>query len=423
MRFLQIFPVAFFLLISIGANLYYHMLTNVKMTTNLNRRIILLLLILPLVSCNDFAKEDEQSISQGRSSEPVEREITWDRNNIGNITFNLPSILSKNRMASNDEQTVFTSDDNSIGLTISSNSLPAEFVGKEINEIIQNPSEFANSINAGNRQNFSDFRIIDKVFTSLGDSKSFLVNQTSNQVSGQNKKMAVEAFFLVSGKDYVNVTVSFLSVRKDVATKLKSSFSFPEPEKITKSVASNEPTLEESVQWLLQKFNSYTDEYTNYSEPSMISLPTKSRSYNHRFSMEGNSLVVTYSYEFYEKYIDERTRRNYSNASLSEEMALRSSKEYKVSKRNNIKVIIPFEKIEENWFSKEKDYNGKCSFTILTYGRDITEFKDGTKSYVSTFGFEYDCSQEENLGERLNKAILHIKDVIPPKKSKSSEIF
>lgn len=186
----------------------------------------------------------------------------------------------------------------------------------------------------------------------------------------------------------------------------------------------NKPSLKESLSWLLAKLNQYKADYTVYSEPGPF-LPTHSKYFNFNYSINEADLIVTYDYEFYEKYVDEQTLRNYYNANMSKETALSLSKEYRATKSYRYKEIIPLNKIDYTYYDKDKDYNGKCDFSVSTKKNVITRYNisTGEKNFTSYFKFVYDCSQEDNLGNRINDALTHIKNINPVANNKSNEAF
>lgn len=184
-------------------------------------------------------------------------------------------------------------------------------------------------------------------------------------------------------------------------------------------------TLNESKQWILSKINRYVTENKHYSEPSTITSPTKSRYYNYYFTISENNLIVTYSAEFSEILLDEETKRLYRYSNLSDDMIKRLAGKMTVTSNKNFKIIIPIKKIESIYFDEDKDYNGNCDFSISTKKNEITEYNLTTndKSYTSYFSFQFDCSQEDNLGKRLNDAFFHMKKIIPQTNNKTNESF
>ena len=51
---------------------------------------------------------------------------------------------------------------------------------------------------------------------------------------------------------------------------------------------------------------------------------------------------------------------------MSKETALRLSDEYRATKSYRFKEIIPLNKIDYTYYDKDKDFNGKCDFSVST---------------------------------------------------------
>lgn len=189
--------------------------------------------------------------------------------------------------------------------------------------------------------------------------------------------------------------------------------------------AENKSTLNESTQWILLKLNRYVKEYIYNSEPSMLSFPTKSRYYNYYFTISDNNLIVTYSVEFSEIVVDEKTKNMYRDSNYSDDTIKRLAGKMTVTESTNFKIVIPMKKIENMYFDEHKNYKGNCDFSLSTTKNEMINYNlsNNNKSYSSNFSFEFDCSQEENLGKRLNDAFFHIKKIIPQTNSYSNEPF
>lgn len=187
----------------------------------------------------------------------------------------------------------------------------------------------------------------------------------------------------------------------------------------------NKATLNESKQWLLTKLNKYTTEDNHYSEPSVVTFPTKARYYNYYFTIADNNLVVTYSTEFSEIVVDEETKKLFRNTNDSDETIKRLAGKMTVTGNKNFKIIIPIKKIETIYFDEDKDYKGNCDFSISTKKNEMTNYNLTTndKNYSSYFNFQFDCSQEDNLGKRLNDALFYIKKLIPQTNPSTNEPF
>ena len=64
-------------------------------------------------------------------------------------------------------------------------------------------------INVNLLKNFSDFRLIDYSFDMLGNIESFLVTQSSNQLSGKNISMIMKSYFVISSPYYYSISFSY----------------------------------------------------------------------------------------------------------------------------------------------------------------------------------------------------------------------
>lgn len=187
----------------------------------------------------------------------------------------------------------------------------------------------------------------------------------------------------------------------------------------------NKATINESKQWLLSKLNRYIIEHNYHSEPSTFTFPTKSRYYNYYFIIVDNNLEVTYNVEFSEIVVDDETKNRYRYSDLSDDTVKRLAGKMTATGNKKYKIIIPIKKIDNISFDEDKDYNGNCDFSISTKRNEMINYNlsNNDKNYSSYFSFEFDCSQEENLGKRLNDALFHIKKLIPKTNPSKNETF
>lgn len=133
--------------------------------------------------------------------------------------------------------------------------------------------------------------------------------------------------------------------------------------------------------------------------------------------IENGKLIIPYKEYSYKTKIDEQKKRNYMDVGIglyeAEKLSTYISDEINYTEKSLIE--IPFKSITDTYYDKSKNYNGECDFSISTknnemINRNITK---GTTNYSSYFKFTYDCSKEEDLGNRINKALQHIISLIP----------
>jgi len=87
--------------------------------------------------------------------------------------------------------------------------------------------------------------------------------------------------------------------------------------------------------------------------------------------------------------------------------------------------MIPFNQITNIDFDRYRTSSGNCDFGITTKSNSITKINlTNDKRIFGTYHFfKFDCSEDQNLGFRLNKAFMHIKKLTPINKKKNNELF
>ena len=383
---------------------------------------------------NNTSTYNTTNKSEINTPEKVEEKIIWEVKKIGNFTFNLPSNFNLESSLSNYNKKVYIADNETLGLTIDIADLPNGYENSTITEMIPNLNDFGNSINQDNKKYFDDFRLINTKYSYLGNVESVEVSQSSKKVSGKNIAMSVKAYFVISNPYYCSITFSYPKNSyqgEQTIEKIKKSFKFEVQKNNSQSQIrqnpnqnSNEPSLKESQDWLLSKLNKYLIQETNYSDGSYGPI-NKSVTTFTNVRIGNNNLIFSYNFKLYEPYVDEKTQRNYDNAGISRDMALRMSKDKKLTRNENRTISIPFRSISDTYYDKNKNYNGECDFSISTENNNITEknLTKGTTNYNSYFSFTYDCSQEDDLGNRINKAIQHIISLTPNGNKENNEPF
>lgn len=247
--------------------------------------------------------------------------------------------------------------------------------------------------------------------------KSIRENEQENLIKSYDNSNSYQT----KQNDYNDIvdTTAFIPNQKEIN---KSNDSIATIEKID---IKNRPSLNESTNWLVTKLNGLNLDYYNNSEPSLYYSPTKSRYYNYYFSISENNLYVTYNSDFSEIKIDDETRRNYRNIDISEDNLKSLAGKMTITRSNKYKIIIPLKKITDIYFKDDKDYSGNCHFSLSTSKNDMATLNldDNSKNYSSYFSFKFDCSQVENLGQRMNDAFENIKYLIPNSSKTSNETF
>lgn len=205
-----------------------------------------------------------------------------------------------------------------------------------------------------------------------------------------------------------------LSIEQEQA-KLEEEAVLVQAEEEEKRPEVSSPTRNESIEWLVSKLKRYTRS-RDYSPVDELGIPirskTKTNYSEYKFWSDKENLIVTYRIKLLSKYVSPETLDRLNGYDL-QELAYMQSTEYRVSKDEKIKVIIPFYSISSTKFLTYKASDGLCPFGIFTDLNKMTKINltTGKKTFTSYFDMEYDCSEDEKLGERLDKALMHIKEL------------
>ena len=179
------------------------------------------------IETNEF---EADTISVDTTASLPEISGFWIEKKYQNFSYSIPESIKLNEDLSNENQQVFVDEDNNIGITISHSIIPPGNESETIRTIIgNNQREFALGVNDEQIKNFSDFRLIDYSFEMLGNIESFLVTQSSNQLSGKNISMIMKSYFVISSPYYYSISLSYPenSVNgEEIAKKIVDSFKF-----------------------------------------------------------------------------------------------------------------------------------------------------------------------------------------------------
>lgn len=367
-------------------------------------------------------------------NEIVEKQIGWKIKYFKNFSFEVPDNFVKQSHLSNSNREVYQSKNTGSTFTIDIAQIPIGYENSTIKAIVSNLNEFGKNVNQQNKNLFSDFKLINTEYSNLGNIESILVRQISTKISGIiNKSMVVNAHFILANPYYCTYTFSYpnsSSEEKQTLNRITSSFKFKNyhNKKIESVTSSNksEPSLKESVDWLLSKLNNYVlmneINYISYDEGKYMTVTKMSP-----FKIINGNLEINYRYQSYDPIINKIAYQNFVNAGFSNQYAMKQSNsgEYRLERDELFKIEIPFNYIDYNYYDKNKDYKGECSFAINTYKNDIIEYNlsKGTKRFISYYKFKYDCSKEDDLGNRINKAFEQIKKLTPIKNTNNKEPF
>jgi len=177
------------------------------------------------IETNEF---EADTISVDTTASLPEISGFWIEKKYQNFSYSIPESIKLNEDLSNENQQVFVDEDNNIGITISHSIIPPGNESETIRTIIgNNQREFALGVNDEQIKNFSDFRLIDYSFEMLGNIESFLVTQSSNQLSGKNISMIIKSYFVISSSYYYSISLSYPenSVNgEEIARKIVDSF-------------------------------------------------------------------------------------------------------------------------------------------------------------------------------------------------------
>jgi hypothetical protein len=154
----------------------------------------------------------------------------WIEKKYLNISYSVPESMKLIENLSNDNQHVIVDEDNNIGITISHSIIPEGSENETIRTLIgSNKREYALSTNNENRKNFSDFQMINYGFDMLGNAESFLVTQSSTELSGKNISMIMKTYAVISSPNYYSISLSYpdnSESKEVVIKKIVDSFKF-----------------------------------------------------------------------------------------------------------------------------------------------------------------------------------------------------
>lgn len=358
---------------------------------------------------NQEPKSNQSSSIYGLDN--AKEDIVWNEVTIKNFTFKLPSNFRLDNNNSNYNKKVYIAEQETLGLSIDIADLPNGYENSVVSDMVTNLNDFGNSINQENNRHFNDFKLLNSKFTNLGNNSSVEVTQTSTKVSGKNISMIVKAYFTIANPYYFSITFSYPGNSfegEQIINKIKDSFKFDIPqnrnESTTQIEQTNQPSLSESSEWLVNKLSDNLVEYFDSTDMAYGPMTFWSHYYKNVGINDGN-LIFEYQ---------EKTDRPKGYGEIGHNTTL-----------ENIKVIIPFNKIINNKFDNYRTSSGKCDFQIYAQSNSITEINltTGEKRFKTFYEFSFDCSVDENLGSRIDKAILHIKELTPSKAKSNNEPF
>ena len=154
----------------------------------------------------------------------------WIEKEYQNFTYSIPESMRLDENLSNENQQVIIDEVNNIGITISHSILPDGHENETINSLINGESrQFALSIYDENRKNFSDIKLTDYNFDMLGNAESFLVTQSSTELSGKNISMVMKSYFVISSPNYYSISLSYPEnsiPEEEIINKIVDSFKF-----------------------------------------------------------------------------------------------------------------------------------------------------------------------------------------------------
>lgn len=154
----------------------------------------------------------------------------WIEKRYQNFSYSIPESMKLMEKLSNENQQVIIDEDNNIGITISHSIIPEGSVNQTIRTFIgNNKREYALSTNNENRRNFSDFQLINYGFEMLGNAESFLVTQSSTELSGKNISMIMKTYAVISSPNYYSISLSYpenSDSKEVVVKKIVDSFKF-----------------------------------------------------------------------------------------------------------------------------------------------------------------------------------------------------
>lgn len=353
--------------------------------------------------------------------------IIWENKDVKNFKFKLPNTFIYNSVLSSSNKNVYSDYRNNLALSIDVAELPTDYINAPLSELIPDINSFGREINAENKKQFYDFKLINTGYAKIGNANSILVNQTSATISESNQLMKVDSYFVISAPYYVSLTFSYpfySDVQNATIQKIIESFNFRVTE-TQKIISQNTPSISETRSWFEQKLNNYLVEKVSYSDPKYGATYKFVTSYS-SVKIWNNNLIFNLNKKVYEPYVDPEDIKIYDPVGgISKDMALKLSNKKRLSKDENFTYEIPLSKISYFYYDKDRDYKGECKFSISTISNAIVEknISQGTTKYTSYFTFTYDCSKEDNLGSRFENALNYLKENTTEIKSINNEPF
>ena len=365
---------------------------------------------------NNYSASTTISNSKENTHQEQKQE-EWVNKSFRDFSFKIPSSLKQR--TTNETQILFYPDDRTIALSINIGEI-SEGYDKNIaiRDLIIDIASFANELTQEKRLNFSDYQLYNYGFTYLGDFEALRVEQYSTQVSGKNIKTKDDTYFVTRNGYFMSLSFVYSEMYKKEVEKIVKSFIFDNSKLSIPEESKSSPSLSESIEWLVKKLNISVINKTQYTGAELPPPARKILYKNYRFHFTDNNLIVNYQVDIHEQYIKN------PNTITPYDMQLRFSKDYYLKESKSIKVLIPIKDIDYTFFDKERTFSGECEFSISTKGNKITELNlnSSNKTFSSYFSFSFDCSEDENLGEKLDNALMHIKRIIP-EQPKDEDLF
>ena len=169
-----------------------------------------------------------ENIIDTTQTSTLKKETVWLNENLQNCNFKLPDNFILQEW-SNENMKFYVDLNSNLSFNFLFGSIPDDAEYKSLDEISQNITSFANSVNENNKLNFDDFKLIDYKIEKLGNLKAIKIEQTSTKVSVKDIEMLVTNYNLISGSTYYNITFAYpkdsLKFKNDF-DKIKNSLEF-----------------------------------------------------------------------------------------------------------------------------------------------------------------------------------------------------
>lgn len=156
-------------------------------------------------------------------------ETVWLNESLEYCFYKLPQNFILQEEMSNQNIKFYLDSNSNLSFNISFRTIPNGAEYKSIDEISQNITSFANSINDNNKLNFDDFKLINYKTEKLDNLQTIKIEQTSSKISGKNIEMLITNYNVISGISFYNITYAYpkdnYTFKKDFE-KIKSSIIF-----------------------------------------------------------------------------------------------------------------------------------------------------------------------------------------------------